>query len=212
LIHITLDLNRLSTTPESNQSQVISNTNTTMSSTTSSTRYSIVEPHPSVPASHYFTTGRGGAGNRVKAPSSVTRGSDASGPAARVNLAGPHYNPPKTFTTGRGGAGNVHPSSERAIFSFDEELERQLSQERHAAPVYHVGRGGAGNISSSSSSGSGTSQKYTNGSVSSWATQRRRSTDRESFASSGSTSSESGADYVNRNLKKGFKKMLGSGY
>jgi len=180
-----------------------------MSSTTSPNRYSIVEPHPSVPASHYFTTGRGGAGNRVKAPSTVTRGSDASGPAARVNLA-TQYNPPKTFTTGRGGAGNVHPSSERAIFSFDEELERQLSQERHAAPVYHVGRGGAGNISSSSSGSA--SQKYNGGSVSSWASQRRRSSDRESFASSGSTSSESGADYVNRNLKKGFKKMLGSGY
>lgn len=130
-----------------------------------------------------------------------------------MNLA-THYNPPKTFTTGRGGAGNVHPSSERAIFSFDEELERQLSQERHAAPVYHVGRGGAGNVSSSSSSSSGSSasQKHNVGSISGWASQRRRSTDRESFASSGSTSSESGADYVNRNLKKGFKKMLGSGY
>lgn len=182
-----------------------------MSSTTSSSkRYSIVEPHPSVPASNYFITGRGGAGNRVKAPNSVTRGTDASGPAARVNLASPQYNPPKTFTAGRGGAGNVHPSSERAIFSFDEELERQLSQERHAAPVYHVGRGGAGNTSSSS--GSASSQKHTSGSFSSWATQRRRSDDRESFVSSGSTSSESGADYVNRNLKKGFKKMLGSGY
>ncbi|KAK5057611.1 hypothetical protein LTR84_011611 [Exophiala bonariae] len=185
-----------------------------MSSISSSNRYSIVEPHPSVPASHYFTTGRGGAGNRVKAPNTVTRGSDASGPAARINLAAAHHNTaqPKTFTTGRGGAGNVHPSSERAIFSFDEELERQLSQDRHAAPVYHVGRGGAGNISSSSSAGSSSSQKYATGSVSSWTSQRRRSTDRASFASSASTSSESGADYVNRNLKKGFKKMLGSGY
>lgn len=164
-----------------------------------------------MPASHYFTTGRGGAGNRVKAPSTVTRGSDASGPAARINLAAAQHNTaqPKTFTTGRGGAGNVHPTSERAIFSFDEELERQLSQDRHAAPVYHVGRGGAGNISSS---GSAPSQKFTTGSVSSWTSQRRRSTDRASFASSNSTSSESGADYVNRNLKKGFKKMLGSGY
>jgi len=184
-----------------------------MSSVSSSNRYSIVEPHPSVPASHYFTTGRGGAGNRVKAPSTVTRGSDASGPAARINLAAAHHNTqqPKTFTTGRGGAGNVHPTSERAIFSFDEELERQLSQDRHAAPVYHVGRGGAGNISSSNS-GSASSQKHTMGSVSSWTSQRRRSADRESFASSNSTSSESGADYVNRNLKKSFKKILGSGY
>lgn len=183
-----------------------------MSSISSSNRYSIVEPHPSVPSSHYFTTGRGGAGNRVKAPTTVTRGSDASGPAARINLAAASHNTqaPKTFTTGRGGAGNVHPSSERAIFSFDEELERQLSQDRNAAPVYHVGRGGAGNISSSS--GSSSSQKRSTGSFSSWASQRRRSTDRESLASSNSTSSESGADYVNRNLKKGFKKMMGTGY
>ena len=176
----------------------------------SSTRsYSIVEPHPSVPATHYFTTGRGGAGNRVKAPSTVTRGTDAFGPAARVNFADlTSSSSRKTFTTGRGGAGNVYPSSERAIFSFDEELERQLSQERHAAPVYHVGRGGAGNVSSSSGKPAST---VSGGWSSITTSDRRRSSDRESFVSSGSnTSTESGADYVNRNLKKGFKKMMGS--
>ena len=47
---------------------------------------------------------------------------------------------------GRGGAGNVHHFAERAIFSFDEELERDLQQQRNIAPVYHVGRGGAGNM------------------------------------------------------------------
>ena len=171
-----------------------------MSTISSSRNYSIVEPHPSVPATHYFSTGRGGAGNRVKAPQSVTRGSDATGPAARVSLSSSH-NARKSFTTGRGGAGNVHPSSERAIFSFDEELERQLSQERHAAPVYHVGRGGAGNVSASSNSSSSTACRYLE-------TDRRRSSDsRGSFGST--ASSESGADYVNRNLKKGIKKMLG---
>jgi len=36
---------------------------------------------------------------------------------------------------GRGGAGNVFPASERAIFSFDEELERQLRWERDVAPA-----------------------------------------------------------------------------
>lgn len=36
----------------------------------------------------------------------------------------------------------MHLGSERAIFSFDEELERMTLVD---APVYHVGRGGAGN-------------------------------------------------------------------
>ena len=36
----------------------------------------------------------------------------------------------------------MHLASERAMFSFDEELERQRLAE---APVYHVGRGGVGN-------------------------------------------------------------------
>jgi hypothetical protein len=165
-----------------------------MTSVSSSKRaYSIVEPHPSVPATSYYITGRGGAGNKVKAPSTVTRGSDASGPAAKISLSSFSI-PRKTFTTGRGGAGNVHPSSERAIFSFDEELEYQLSQERHAAPVYHVGRGGAGNISSSDS-------ERRSSQIS-----RRTSDDRASMSST--SSSESGADYLNRNLKKGFKKMM----
>ena len=37
----------------------------------------------------------------------------------------------------------MHQASERAIFSFDEELERQKTG---SAPVFHVGRGGAGNL------------------------------------------------------------------
>lgn len=172
-----------------------------MSTTSSSTRnYSIVEPHPSVPSTQYFSTGRGGAGNRVKAPVGVTQGSDATGPASRLTLV-PSHTSRKSFTTGRGGAGNVHPSSERAIFSFDEELERQLTQERRAAPVYHVGRGGAGNVSVSGSSSSAAASRH-------FDDDRRRSSDsRGSFAST--ASSESGADYFNRNLKKSFKKMLG---
>ncbi|KIX00652.1 uncharacterized protein Z518_09717 [Rhinocladiella mackenziei CBS 650.93] len=160
----------------------------------SSKRYSIVEPHPSIPASHYVSTGRGGAGNVTRAPASVTSGSDASGTAARVTLTAPSRDR-KTFTAGRGGAGNVFPSSERAIFSFDEELEQQLVQERHAAPVFHVGRGGAGNVTSSQP------RVFVDSSV------RRRSED--SMGSTGS--SESGADYVNRNIKKGLKKMAGVG-
>ena len=36
------------------------------------------------------------------------------------------------------------------MFSFDEELEREM---RRVAPVYHVGRGGAGNMISTDPSG-----------------------------------------------------------
>ncbi|KAK5222990.1 hypothetical protein LTR99_006002 [Exophiala xenobiotica] len=196
-----------------------------VSTTSSSARYSIVEPHPSVPSSHYFSTGRGGAGNVTRAPSSTTPGTDATGPAARVNLTTTkHTHPRKSFVAGRGGAGNVHPSSERAIFSFDEELERQLSQDRHAAPVYHVGRGGAGNLaggssnrtSSSSSSSAGPSQKvWLDGSVSGGnygpSSTRRRSSD-QSFTSHSSTGSESGADAFNRGVKKRWNKLIGVGY
>ncbi|KAK4946568.1 hypothetical protein LTR10_014420 [Elasticomyces elasticus] len=169
-------------------------------SQTSSKRYSIVEPHPSVPSTHYLSTGRGGAGNVTRAPTAVTAGSDASGPAARTSLCSVAA-PRKTFTAGRGGAGNVYPSSERAIFSFDEELEAQLAQERHAAPVYHVGRGGAGNKAPSSSSNT-TNRVWIDGST----TGRRRSSD-QSFAST--SSAESGADAFNRNVKKSLKKMIG---
>lgn len=123
----------------------------------SSRAYSIIEPHPSAHPRSYIATGRGGAGNITKAPSNLTKGISAQGPPSRIHLSSVSStsssastssgrNP--VFHTGRGGMGNVHPSSERAIFSFDEELERQLSQDRHAAPVYHVGRGGAGNVTS----------------------------------------------------------------
>jgi hypothetical protein len=127
----------------------------------SSRSYSIVEPHPNPSSTHYMSTGRGGAGNAVRtSPSQLTRGADATGPAAaaaaiRASLSSSKPNsstyPPSTKSSsssnygmlGRGGAGNAFPVSERAIFSFDEELERQLRWERDVAPVYHVGRGGA---------------------------------------------------------------------
>jgi hypothetical protein len=106
--------------------------------------YRITEPHPSVPASHVYYAGRGGAGNVTRVnPKDVTDGPTASGPASRVKLTPPPSN--GYFTSGRGGAGNVHREKERAIFSFDEELAQQERLREHAAPVYHIGRGGAGN-------------------------------------------------------------------
>lgn len=107
--------------------------------------YHITEPHPSIPASHIYHSGRGGAGNVMRVnPKNITQGADASGPASRVKLTPPPSD--ALFTTGRGGAGNVHREKERAMFSFDEELAQQERLREHAAPVYHIGRGGAGNL------------------------------------------------------------------
>ncbi|EDN10591.1 predicted protein [Histoplasma mississippiense (nom. inval.)] len=110
----------------------------------SSMSYHLVEPLPSIshttrPVTH---TARGGAGNVIslkKTTVSSSQSTTSTGPAAALN------NRPQVRFTGRTGAGNVHSYSERAIFSFDEELERQLRREKEVAPVFHVGRGGAGN-------------------------------------------------------------------
>ncbi|KAF2753527.1 hypothetical protein EJ05DRAFT_505160 [Pseudovirgaria hyperparasitica] len=130
----------------------------------SSRTYSITEPHPTVPTSHYIYTGRGGAGNFTKAPANLTPGRTASGPASRIPLTSHTRNqssdttstsatacePSAYYASGRGGAGNLHrffgSQRERAIFSFDEELAVQRRLQERAAPVYHIGRGGAGNF------------------------------------------------------------------
>jgi len=108
-----------------------------------SSTYRITEPHPSVPSSRYLYSGRGGAGNISQVdPKSLTTGITASGPASRTLLPPSH-----SYASGRGGAGNLHAhASERPIFSFDEELDRQRRMMEHQAPVYHMGRGGAGNF------------------------------------------------------------------
>lgn len=105
--------------------------------------FHITEPHPTV-GSSYIYSGRGGAGNamRIK-PNEVTPGQTASGPASRVKLTPPPSN--AFYATGRGGAGNMK-KSERAMFSFDEELRQQERLRSQQAPVYHIGRGGAGNL------------------------------------------------------------------
>ena len=115
--------------------------------------YSVIEPHPSVPHNNRpaIHTSRGGAGNVISLKDTKTTDSRvAMGPPSRTRLEN-MSNTPRTFKSGRGGAGNVHYASERPMFSFDEELEREL---RRGAPVYHVGRGGAGNTAHSGSSSS----------------------------------------------------------
>ncbi|KAL3427767.1 hypothetical protein PVAG01_01276 [Phlyctema vagabunda] len=107
--------------------------------------YSVTEPHPTVRASTYVYSGRGGAGNMIKAPK-TSNGSTAHGPASLFENGLPQSN--SKFSSGRGGAGNIHLTSVKAPFSFDEELERQSTRERkeREGATWHVGRGGAGNF------------------------------------------------------------------
>ncbi|KAJ5638057.1 hypothetical protein N7490_007936 [Penicillium lividum] len=158
--------------------------------------YRVVEPHPSVPHTSRpaVFTGRGGSGNVVSLKNTKTTESrSASGPASLTRL---DSRIPTTFTSGRGGAGNVHSSSERAIFSFDEELERDL---RRAAPVYHVGRGGAGNMMArgdDSSSNYSLSRKYSSSSTA-------------TNSSTGSVADRA-RDMARRGLEKGWGKLKGT--
>jgi len=141
--------------------------------------YSVIEPHPQV-SSSYIHAGRGGAGNfhHVQKKDSITYGADATGPASRTKLS--HSTPSPYFMSGRGGAGNLHREKERAIFSFDEELEEQTRKMEQGAPVYHIGRGGAGNAINENV------RKYSSGSTSSEDSVRSAArTARQSLADAG---------------------------
>lgn len=128
--------------------------------------FQVVEPHPHV--STYAHTGRGGAGNTFKAPK-TSNGATARGPASLFSNGLPQSN--SNFSSGRGGAGNIHKPSERAIFSFDEELQLQKTREEKMkdGAIYHIGRGGAGNWTTSrpasSSRKDSSSSTDSNGSV-----------------------------------------------
>ncbi|MCJ1391237.1 hypothetical protein MMC18_004099 [Xylographa bjoerkii] len=104
----------------------------------------ITSPHPSVPSAKYVHTGIGGAGNYHRyEPTASSTSSKTTTTAVPTHPSAQ----PRHFTTGRGGAGNRYQASERAMFSFDEELERVRRGSEGLAPVYHVGRGGMGNVS-----------------------------------------------------------------
>ena len=108
--------------------------------------FHVFEPHPS--PQNYIHAGRGGAGNYARYnKAELTKGHEATGPASAAKVLPPVAT--HKFTSGRGGAGNTHKvtESQRAIFSFDEELARDQRMIDNAAktPVYHIGRGGAGN-------------------------------------------------------------------
>lgn len=155
--------------------------------------YRVIEPHPSVPHTSRpaVYTGRGGCGNVISLKNTKTTPSrTATGPASLTRL---DSRSPSTFVSGRGGAGNVHRSSERAIFSFDEELERDL---RRAAPVYHVGRGGAGNTIFGDDASSSLSRKYSAGST--------------TTNSSAGSVADRARDKARRGLEKGWDKLKGA--
>jgi hypothetical protein len=91
----------------------------------------IAEGSPVHTTGRYYTCGRGGAGNYQKL---------STLPAPPISI--PAASPTPRFFGGRGGAGNVQSSSNRAPFSFEEELEKR----EMTSSNYSVGRGGAGNI------------------------------------------------------------------
>lgn len=162
-----------------------------------SSNYHVVEPHPSVPKTPRpaIHTQRGGAGNVIDLKNTKTTDSrTATGPASVARL---DTRRPAAYKSGRGGAGNIHSSKEWAIFSFDEELERDL---RRAAPVYHVGRGGAGNTVYNSNPPS-SSESYT--------LTRKLSGGSSGTNSSADSSGDRTRDRALRGLEKGWGKLKG---
>ncbi|KAL1974895.1 hypothetical protein VTN31DRAFT_5099 [Thermomyces dupontii] len=171
----------------------------------SSKSYLLVEPHPSVPKHRpAIYTGRGGAGNVVSLQNTnVTHPQTATGPASAAPPDHLRKAMPTTFPTGRGGAGNMHhhhhhhDCSERAIFSFDEELELEMRRERDVAPVFHVGRGGAGNVvfhapaAVDDGAPAGCSRKLTS----------------ESSSSAGSSSSETFANKARQSIERTWNRL-----
>ncbi|RPA98581.1 hypothetical protein L873DRAFT_1687058 [Choiromyces venosus 120613-1] len=106
--------------------------------------FQLTEGTPVHGAGSYYHAGRGGAGNYRRLPSTTSLPATITAALPATITTTPPT--PYVFFGGRGGAGNIKPKSERAMFSFDEELERDRLFHEHHAPVYSIGRGGAGNI------------------------------------------------------------------
>lgn len=112
-------------------------------------RFTITEPHPTVPQNTYTHAGRGGAGNFFRAPP-TTSPSGVPTPITPVTTNSTVSSTGSTrFYSGRGGAGNAHSEIERPTISFEDEYSRADLREKMDYGHY-VGRGGAGNFSSSS--------------------------------------------------------------
>jgi hypothetical protein len=107
-----------------------------MSSISSSTKL-----NKSAPVNVYKHTGRGGAGNYLKAPT-VSSSSSSASIRSSTSTSSSHSG----YSTGVGGAGNFHVSSPSFFRAFYKELHRKRSVVVvEPATVYHFGVGGAGN-------------------------------------------------------------------
>ncbi|KAI8959645.1 hypothetical protein F5Y11DRAFT_297622 [Daldinia sp. FL1419] len=120
----------------------------------------ITEPHPTVPKNSYTHSGRGGAGNYFRAPTTTPSSGVATKPTTVKSTT-------SRFYSGRGGAGNAHVSAAKPVLSFDEEYTHKSHIEQK--PVGYVGRGGAGNVygafgSSTSRKGSDASSQHSSSS------------------------------------------------
>ena len=106
----------------------------------------ITSPHSFVPLTKSVHIGIGGTGNCHRyEPAASSTSSNIIKSNTTVVPTHPSAQP-RHFIIGRGGAGNRYDASERAMFSFDEELERARRGSDSMAPVYHIGRGGVGNF------------------------------------------------------------------
>lgn len=158
--------------------------------------YTAHEPTPQT--SKYFHSGIGGIGNYRKLPSPNL----LSSPPTTLPASGRQPIPTtsssfRPFYGGRGGAGNSRSASERAIFSFDEELARD-----RRAPVYSVGRGGVGNIVNEDSDNEAENEDEDHVSLEGSIRDRRMSTRTVSSTGSGRSDSISGADRLMNRIKK----------
>ncbi|KUI74204.1 hypothetical protein VM1G_09821 [Cytospora mali] len=110
-------------------------------------RFTITEPHPTIPTNTYTHAGRGGAGNFFRAPQ-TTSPAGVPTPITPVTSNSTVASTGSTrFYSGRGGAGNAHAEIERPTISFEDEFCRADLREQ-LDYGHHVGRGGAGNFAS----------------------------------------------------------------
>jgi len=163
----------------------------------------ITEGTPVHTAGAYYQTGRGGAGNYRRLEASAKSEVTGTFQPAQPTLTNPPPPPASGhFYGGRGGAGNIHRGSERAIFSFDEELERDRRYYTQQAPVFSViGRGGAGNIVPRGAEGK-SPQSSPRPSV-----EEPEFANRRTSISSEATASSSGSSIVEKGLKAGAEKV-----
>ncbi|GAM90997.1 hypothetical protein ANO11243_090440 [Dothideomycetidae sp. 11243] len=127
--------------------------NITRYTTTSVATGATVSPSPLAlpppPNSARMMTGRGGAGNahRSHSTTSTTMATVAVVPRPVPMPIKPRSSSQSSGSSGASDVAMPGSPTQCAIFSFDEELERDQRMRDNAArtPVYHIGRGGAGN-------------------------------------------------------------------